>query len=289
MDCVLRTEDGRRAALYSAGGRLLFVWLPPFGRYGRGFDRRMEAGAAVLAEDCLSGPAACMRGDRICCAYVQRTGELVCGAFPAGALRPGMSRLNQLFPYRTCPPPEMSGADSARAGRILHPFLFPAGEGAGLLFLEETEDGGGKRRRLWLGFPFAAGTDRCGVVAGGDGSLDFEAAGLETGTALAVTEAGQKTRRFVWDGERFRGLADPGEEAAKARWQQEEQLARVRRQQEEQLAQVRRQYEEQLAQVRRQQEEQLARAGRQYEELARVTRQLQEAGRKWREMHFEEI
>lgn len=267
MDCVLRTEDGRRAALYSAGGRLLFVWLPPFGRYGRGFDRRMEAGAAVLAEDCLSGPAACMRGDRICCAYVQRTGELVCGAFPAGALRPGMSRLNQLFPYRTCPPPEMSGADSARAGRILHPFLFPAGEGAGLLFLEETEDGGGKRRRLWLGFPFAAGTDRCGVVAGGDGSLDFEAAGLETGTALAVTEAGQKTRRFVWDGERFRGLADPGEEAAKAR-----------RQQEEQLAQVRRQYEEQLA-----------RAGRQYEELARVTRQLQEAGRKWREMYFEEI
>ena len=105
MDCVLRTEDGRRAALYSAGGRLLFVWLPPFGRYGRGFDRRMEAGAAVLAEDCLSGPAACMRGDRICCAYVQRTGELVCGAFPAGALRPGMSRQNQLFPYRTCPPP----------------------------------------------------------------------------------------------------------------------------------------------------------------------------------------
>ena len=113
--------------------------------------------------------------------------------------------------------------------------------------------------------------------------------GWRRGTALAVTEAGQKTRRFVWDGERFCGLADPGEEAAKARRQQEEQLARVRRQQEEQLAQVRRQYEEQLAQVRRQQEEQLARAGRQYEELARVTRQLQEAGRKWREMHFEEI
>ena len=259
MDCVLQTEDGRRAALYSAGGRLLSAWLPPFGRYGRNCDRRMEAGAAVLAEDCLSGPAACMRGDRICCAYVQRTGELVCGVFHAGALRPGMSRQSQLFPYRACPPPEISGTDSARAGRILHPFLFPAGEGAGLLFLEETEDGGG--------FPFTAGADQCEVVAGGDGSLDFEAAGLETGTALAVTEAGQKTRRFVWDGERFRGLADPGEEAAK----------------------VRRQYEEQLAQVRRQYEEQLARAGRQYEELARVTRQLQEAGRKWREMYFEEI
>lgn len=279
MDCVLQMEDGRRAALYSAGGRLLFAWLPPFGRYGRTCDRRMEAGAAVLTEDCLSGPAACMRGDRIFCAYVQRTGELVCGVFSAGALHPGMSRQSQLFPYRVCPPPELSGADSARAGRILHPFLFPAGEGAGLLFLEETEDGGGgKRRRLWLGFPFAAEADRCEVVAGGDGSLDFEAAGLETGTALAVTEAGQKTRRFVWDGERFRGLADPGEEAAKVRRQQEEQLAKVRRQQEEQLAQVRRQYEEQLA-----------RAGRQYEELARVTRQLQEAGRKWREMYFEEI
>ena len=194
MDCVLRTEDGRRAALYSAGGRLLFVWLPPFGRYGRGFDRRMEAGAAVLAEDCLSGPAACMRGDRICCAYVQRTGELVCGAFPAGALRPGMSRQSQLFPYQTCPPPEMSGADSARAGRILHPFLFPAGEGAGLLF-----SGGDRGRRdaaldWWLGFPFAAGADRCKVVAGGDGSLDFEAAGLETGDGAGRDGSGPKDK-----------------------------------------------------------------------------------------------
>ena len=218
-------------------------------------------------------------------------GNWVCGAFPAGALRPGMSRQSQLFPYQTCPPPEMSGADSARAGRILHAPLPFSGRGGG-----RTAFSGGDRGRrgetpeavAWVSFCGRGGPVQSGCR--GRRFPGFRGGRAGDGDGAGRDGSGPKDKALCLG--RGRGSAAwriPGRRPRRARRQQEEQLARVRRQQEEQLAQVRRQYEEQLAQVRRQQEEQLARAGRQYEELARVTRQLQEAGRKWREMHFEEI
>lgn len=44
-----------------------------------------------------------------------------------------------------------------------------------------------------------------------------------------------------------------------------------------------------VEELKRQCSVQAENAHRQYEELAQVTRQLQEAGRKWREKYFEEI
>lgn len=231
MERILRLEDGRKLALYTAGDRIFYLMIPIPVSAGNGlFYPGHLAVPRVLADHYGGKLDCCMSGSQVCFAYLDSQGMPVYGSFVPGRHKTGMK----------LPADSMSEGAFVAELALLDSLQEPA-----VLWIEEAPS---SMRRLYL--KSMDRESRTFQVAQGGPGLGFETARKEH-CVFTVVEDSRPVGRFSWDGKQCTEI--PG-------WNREEEIRTLC------LS-----YEEKLRQT-----------GRQYEELAQITRQLQDAGKKLR-------
>lgn len=270
MNHIYTISDGRKAAFYEEGNRLMLYLFP----------MRRGNFPLVIREDYLSGLTSIMFHGDIHYAYRNLEHRIVFGNVNGNG--------------------EMIvAAEGGSTGKLLNLTLLTAGEELGLLYMAEDKDA--NRRRLELVFPYY--DKEPWTLAAGTKQFSYICMQGAKERILLLREGERTVGRMEWRDGAFRPVM-PMEEIQEdmensirkefERWREEYQKetdareARLQREWEQKM-------EEQSAllaaaekktgkyeEILREYERRMEAAGKQYAELAEVTRKLQEAGRRWR-------
>lgn len=154
-------------------------------------------------------------------------------------------------------------------GEIIRPALVRCGERCFLFYLEKQEEE--EKGRLVL-----MDVDRTGeqsILEEGNGLTDYLVWKHLGECELLLFKENGRISTWKWNGRAFLQAEELWKQGNVA--EKEEILTRK--------------FEKKCAEICRHYEKQISDLQAQYEELAQVTRQLQEAGKKWREVYFEEF
>lgn len=266
MDCILVNKDGGKTAIYAVGSKIYFTYLTA----GRGRF------TAVLAKDYQSNLAACSWDYECCFSYLNTQGELLVRRI---GREKGRLLYRQMWNFHVT------------SGGIRRPSMVRCGGRCFLLYLEERKD----MHRECLVLLTVEPPGEPYILEEGTGFAEYFVWGREEECSVMLIKEKGNISRWKWNGEFF-----TEEDAVWSRQDMEQKTRFLEAQYEKKYAemqnterQIRRKLEKEQEKIREDivvyYEEKVSALRLQYEELARVTRQLQEAGKKWRDMYFDEM